>query len=124
MHISTWWLLLALLLVGQAGAVPSNKHGGYSPSLRAQHLVDALLGHSNNGQVDHLERDRVYAYFEGVMDATEGKSWCGLRKKRKTPDLAYEVAHELKALPPSVLKGPAAIQILRHLERNYPCDRH
>lgn len=68
------------------------------------------------------ERRYAELYLLGVMDATEGKSWCDYRTY-KTITLGEEIFLGLKALDKSKQSERAAYVISNILSNKFPCRR-
>lgn len=68
------------------------------------------------------ERRYAELYLLGVMDATEGRSWCDYRAY-KTITLGEEVFLGLKALDKSKQGDRAAYVISNILSNKFPCRR-
>jgi len=65
-------------------------------------------------------RSNARLYLLGVMDATEGKSWCDY-KTLKTASLDEFVFESLKKLTPEQLNRRAAVLIEEALHKTFPC---
>lgn len=71
---------------------------------------------------DSSERKSAELYLLGVMDATEGKSWCDYRTF-KTITLRERIFEEFKKLDSSLLDERASTVIGDILRQRYPCGR-
>ncbi|MDR1424700.1 MAG: hypothetical protein LBI92_08890 [Azoarcus sp.] len=68
------------------------------------------------------EQSAAYAFLLGVVDASEGKTWCSYYKFKKTTVL--EMIHAgLKELSPSHYDERAAHIIIGVLEKQHPCGK-
>jgi hypothetical protein len=68
----------------------------------------------------YAEREKAYAYLDGVKDAEVGKTWCP-DKPHKTFELAYDAADHIKTLPADERRTSAAALLLVYLSNRYPC---
>lgn len=69
---------------------------------------------------DADERKSAKLYLLGVLDATEGKSWCDYRRF-KTITLRASLYDELKKLNAEEMRQPASSQIVSILSKEFPC---
>lgn len=69
---------------------------------------------------DQNIRKTARIYLLGVLDATEGKSWCDY-KTLKTVSLNEFIFEKLKKLPPKELERRAAAVIEESLHELFPC---
>ena len=70
---------------------------------------------------DSLQREKAYSYLDGARDTSEGRIWCDVNQL-KTPDLADELANQIKKLPVAERKKNASVLILGLLGRDFPED--
>ncbi|MDP2370459.1 Rap1a/Tai family immunity protein [Rhodoferax sp.] len=68
------------------------------------------------------ERRRAELFLIGVLDATEGVSWCDYRNF-KTDTINEEIYEGLKKLTREQMKGRAARTINQILAKGLPCGR-
>ena len=115
--------LLNVLLVAAlspsiaAGSVAEgNKLTVDSVNLRAEQFFKSYMSD------DPRERENAELYLLGVMDATEGKSWCDYRTF-KTITLRERIFEEFKKLDSRRLNERASKVIQDILSRRYPCGR-
>ena len=87
-----------------------------SVNLSAEHFFQSYMSNDAN------ERRHAELYLLGVMDATEGKSWCDYRTF-KTATLRERIFEEFKKLDDGLLNRRASNVIEDILSRRYPCDR-
>lgn len=71
---------------------------------------------------DAHERKNAELYLLGVMDTTEGKTWCDYRTF-KTITLRGGIFEDFKIIDDSHLDERASSVIVRILNRSYPCGR-
>lgn len=120
------WLLLMFFLLAcsavgdESIAVPSNEQQrliSYNLSLTTEKLYKAYMG-------SDLERRRLAEmYVAGVIDSSEGFSWCGYGIA--SPDAIQEQV--LAGLKDALKKNPemrAAKAIKSKLEQLLPCKEH
>ncbi len=88
--------------------------------MTAQQVVDTLLKQPVT-PAEHVERDRVHSYVNGLKDGTQGREWC-FSGGMLPHELNLEMAGALKASRSGAqLKGNAAPVVLAELRRRYPC---
>ncbi|MDD7997019.1 MULTISPECIES: Rap1a/Tai family immunity protein [Kosakonia] len=90
---------------------------GHDVNLTAERFFNAWSNKDN-------ERERIKAdmYFLGVLDATEGKAWCGYKKI--LPGSAHEhVFSRLAKLSTEQRKQPAANFIVESMKEFLPCKK-
>ena len=112
-------LLLALLssTVAAQILVETDKIKVDNVNLRAEHFLKLYMSNDAN------ERKNAELYLLGVMDATEGRSWCDYRTF-KTITLRERIFEEFKKLDNSGLNKRASKVIEDILSRRYhPCGR-
>lgn len=80
----------------------------------------AMLARQPTNALEFRERDRAYAYLDGVKDATIGSGWCP-PQPRKTHELAYDAADYIKSLHADLRRGNAARLLIAYLSTSYPC---
>jgi hypothetical protein len=108
-HVS--FFLAALPIVAQAAPYQSVMNG---------EQFAAMLAKQPANQFEYRERDRAYAYLDGVRDATLGTIWCPTQP-RKTHELAYDAADYMRGLHAELRKESAARLLLTYLSKQYPC---
>lgn len=69
---------------------------------------------------DDNARKLVRLYLLGVLDATEGKTWCGY-KTLKTVALIEVIFEYMKKLTPTQLERRASMVIEESLKKSFPC---
>lgn len=116
-------LLLALFIGGAASVkagtelpLTTEKINADSINLTAGEFFEAFTS------TDIAEREKAKIYLLGVMDATEGNSWCDYRTF-KTVTLRERIYVEFKKLPQDQLNQRAAKIIERILSQRYTCER-
>lgn len=67
------------------------------------------------------DRERAMLYLLGVLDATEGRSWCDY-KTLKTITIREYVYEHLKMLPEERLNERASTLIQEALIKSFPCE--
>lgn len=67
-----------------------------------------------------VRRSAARLYLLGVLDSTEGKSWCSY-SELKTVTINEFVFEYLKKLPVEKLKSRASILIENALQQSFPC---
>lgn len=87
-----------------------------SVNLRAEQFFKSYMSN------DARERENAELYLLGVMDATEGKSWCDYRTF-KTITLRERIFEDFKKLDERRLHQRASKVIQDILSRRYPCGR-
>lgn len=87
-----------------------------SVNMQAEQFFKAYMSN------DARERENAELYLLGVMDATEGKSWCDYRTF-KTITLRERIFEEFKKLNDRQLRQRASTAIQDILSRRYPCGR-
>ena len=87
-----------------------------SVNLTAQHFFKSYMSNSAD------ERKNSELYLLGVMDATEGKSWCDYRTF-KTITLRERIFEEFKKLGSRQFNERASKVIGDILSRRYPCGQ-
>lgn len=110
--VSVLALLSSALLADQA--LQMDKITVDSVNLSARQFFKSYMS------TDASERRNAELYLLGVMDATEGKSWCDFRTF-KTITLRERIFEELKKLDNSRLDERASAIIESILSRRYPC---
>lgn len=93
----------------------------YSPAMTGNVYVDFLYHAEPMSPSESEKREKAYSYFEGVKDATEGTVWCAT-VELPTPDTAYEIAHEIKAMKKNDRAKNASTFIRDYLKRKFPCS--
>ena len=68
------------------------------------------------------ERQRAEVFLIGVLDATEGVSWCDYRRF-KTITIDEEISIEIKKMSRAQMKDRAARTISQILAQRFPCGR-
>ncbi len=112
--------MLALLLSMPLSALLANPSGPDgkltvdSVNLSARQFFKAYMS------TDAGEREHAELYLLGVMDATEGQTWCSYRKF-KTVTLRERVFEGLRKMEATRLEERAATVIGRILSERYPC---
>jgi hypothetical protein len=91
----------------------------YHPTLSGDQFI-AMLSMQHEDAFGYRERDRAYAYVDGVQDVAAGRSWCA-RQPVKTDELAYAAADYIKGLPAQQRKENAARLLATYLSTRYPC---
>lgn len=107
-------LFIAVALPGLSLAAPA-----YHPTLSGDQFI-ALLSMRHADTFGYRERDRAYAYVDGVQDAVAGNAWCA-PQPIKTDELAYAAADYIKRLPAEKRKGSAAPLLVAYLGILFPC---
>lgn len=87
-----------------------------SVNLTAQHFFKSYVSN------DASERENAELYLLGVMDTTEGKSWCDYRTF-KTITLRERIFEEFKKLDRSRFNERASTVIEDILRQRYSCGR-
>lgn len=80
----------------------------------------AMLAKQPTNALEFRERDRAYAYLDGVKDASIGSSWCP-PQPHKTHELAYDAADYIRNLHADLRRGNAARLLVVYLSTSYPC---
>lgn len=114
MKVQITYLSLVLMLMSSANAAPVF-------TLSGDRFVELMRALEESKPDGYAQRERAYAYLDGVRDTSSGKSWCD-RHAAKTPDLAYAFAAAISKLPPSERKKNAALLLTEQLRHAYPCD--
>ncbi len=94
--------------------VAQDKMTSDSVNLTAKNFFKSYLSHSAE------ERRHAELYFLGVMDATEGKSWCDYRRF-KTITLRERIFVDFKKLSVHQLNERASKVIENILSQRYSC---
>ncbi len=87
-----------------------------SVNLTAQHFFKSYMSNDAN------ERKNAELYLLGVLDMTEGQSWCDYRTF-KTITLRERIFEEFKKLDKNNLNRRASNVIEAILSQRYPCGR-
>lgn len=90
---------------------------GFDVNMSSERFVNAWFSKTN-------ERERIKAemYLLGVMDATEGKIWCGYQ--RLLPSSAHEnLSSRFANLTPQERKTRALSLIIASLAAIFPCKK-
>lgn len=123
----------ALLIAGLLNATPLWAAGGQDDSsnllrdpntlsrndvrMNGEKFLSAWLAKDNE-----QEQGKANMYLLGVMDATEGKSWCGYNVA--LPGALRESLYSFfKKLPPERKKEPASLLITEALAHDLPCKK-
>jgi hypothetical protein len=106
---------IAFLLPALAVAAPT-----YHSTLSGDQFV-AMVSMQHEDAFGYRERDRAYAYVDGVQDAAAGKAWCAPQPV-KTDELAYAAADYIKRLPAEQRKASAAPLLIAYLSSLHPCS--
>lgn len=91
---------------------------GHDVNLTAERFFTAW-----NNKENERERIKADMYFVGVLDATEGKEWCGYKKF--LPGSAQEVVYArlLRMQPEQREKLSAADYIVKSMAEIHPCQK-
>jgi hypothetical protein len=90
---------------------------GFDVNMSSERFAQAWFSKTN-------ERERIKAemYFLGVMDATEGKTWCSYQ--RLLPSSAHEhLSSRFANLTPQERKTRASTLIVESLSDVFPCKK-
>jgi hypothetical protein len=104
-----------------AAALPALAHAApaYQFDLTGEQFAAALAKQPTD-PFTLRERDRAYAYLDGVKDAIVGKEWCP-PQPRKTHELAYDAAAYIRSLHADLRQGNAARLLVAYLATTHPC---
>ena len=123
LHNSVSVFLAISLLVSLSSAVESAQRSAEpdritvdSVNLTAQHFFKSFMSDVPD------ERKNAELYLLGVMDVTEGKSWCDYRTF-KTITLRERIFEEFKKLDSGQFNERASKVIENILSQRYPCGR-
>jgi hypothetical protein len=110
-HVS---IFLAAALPAVLQAAPA-----YQPTLSGDQFV-SMLAQQPKDAFGYRQRERAYAYVDGVQDAAAGTTWCAPQPV-KTDELAYSAADYIKTLHADLRRGNAAPLLLAFLAHLHPC---
>ncbi|MEI8574254.1 Rap1a/Tai family immunity protein [Methylomonas sp. BW4-1] len=85
-----------------------------SVDLQAKIFLDEFVSSDSN------TRKAARLYLLGVLDATEGRVWCGF-KTLKTATLNEFIFEHMKKLEPTQLERRASVVIEESLKKSFPC---
>lgn len=111
-HVS-FFLAAALPAIVQAAPV-------YDFTLSGDQFVQMMSQAHPMTDQQYQDRERAYAFMDGVKDAEVGKAWCP-DKPHKTFELAYDAADYIKSLHADLRRSSAAKLLLTYLSTTYPC---
>jgi hypothetical protein len=117
------FLLVAVAITSYAAGL--NQRVPVAPRLSGDDLVARLLGDPN---VSKSKQDAArlfkqrYAegYLDGVVDATQGRSWCS-PARLKSHEVDDRVFAELKKRAHGSMPGNAAGYVLEQFDLKFPC---
>lgn len=125
--------MLRLLLAVSISLLAPHTHANnlFPKKLIEQYGQQSLLGHSLDFTAEeffsaytsknHQDRKYAEAYLLGVLEATEGITWCGYRVW-KSITIEEHIYTLFKALPENQKKSRASTVIVNDLKKNLPCN--
>lgn len=110
--------LVALML-------PLLSHAAPVPQLAGDELVlkyfgDPLTREGMPKGRAFVDRETARAYMDGIIDLTEGRSWCDPRNA-PTHEIHTDVVHAIATLSAERRKSNAAVLVEEALVVRYPC---
>lgn len=118
----SWRVAIATVLA--TACTLSCAHAAYNPNALTENSVNVSTAHFFQAFMseDAQQRDRARLYLLGVMDSSEGVSWCDY-STYKIDTLQARIYEALKEADEAELKTKAAVRLKQILEQHYPCRK-